>query len=201
MLTITSQIITGFRAIPMFWTAFLAFVRANAARSGAGWSVSMSNAPTLVRTVISRIAAVTGIATLTDIIIPNEFGPVLGLGGGDILNPTAPVGSNGAHPGQVVKQWTANGVPFVRLADGRMGAFSKKRGSWKYWKPKKPIVMYASGSSDLRTLLKADNASTRQLRRLKKAVDRRFPPPRRRRSSQTGTTIIQESGAGGVQRT
>ena len=126
-------------------------------------------------------------------LVPPALGFEFGAG-------TAPAGG---HPGQVSKQWNANGVPFVRLSDGRMGAYSAKKGTWRYWRPKKPIVMFAGGSSDLRTLLKADRAAERQLRRLKKAVDRRFPSRPRRRSSsgQPGTTIIQESGAGGVQRT
>lgn len=109
-------------------------------------------------------------------------------------------GGGGGHPGQVVKTWSANGVDFVRLSDGRMGAFSVKRGTWKYWKPKKPIVMYSGGSSDINTLLKADRAAERQLRRLKKAIDRRFPArPRRQTPPSTAPVIIQESGPGGVQ--
>lgn len=106
-----------------------------------------------------------------------------------------PEGTN--HPGQVVKSWTANGVDMVRLADGRMGAYSKKRMAWRYWRPKKPIVLYAGGSSNLNTLLKADKASERQLRRLKKAIDRRFPSKPRSRTPHT--TVIQETGPGSVQ--
>ncbi len=106
-------------------------------------------------------------------------------------------GNQSIHPGQVVKSWTANGVAMVRLADGRMGAFSKKRNSWKYWRPKKPIVLYSGGSSNLKTLLKADRATERQLRSLKKAIDRRFPS--RPRSRQPHTTVIQETGPGSVQ--
>lgn len=110
---------------------------------------------------------------------------------------------NVMHPAQVVRSWTANGVPMVKLANGQMGAFSKKRGSWKYWRPKKPIVLYSGGSSDLRTLLRADNAAEKQLRRLKKAIDRRFPPRRtsRRRPASEAPTVIMETGPGSVQRT
>lgn len=118
--------------------------------------------------------------------------------GGDIVSPL-PIGGGtdgAAHPGQVVKSWEANGVAMVRLADGRMGAYSKKRGSWKYWRPKKPIVIYSGGSSSLQTLLKADKATEKQLRKLKKAIDRRFPGSSRRRSP---TMVIQEQGPGGIQ--
>ena len=110
-------------------------------------------------------------------------------------------GGNSMHPGVVTKEWNANGVPFVRLADGRMGAM-RKDGTWRYWRPRKPIVLYASGSSDLRTLLRADKAAEKQLRTLKKAIDRRFPTRRRRRSASGHThgdgDIIIESGAGSV---
>jgi hypothetical protein len=136
--------------------------------------------------------AIAVVETLTDI-IP-------GTGTGVFPNPDGGGGSS-IHPGQVVKSWEANGVDFVRLADGRIGAYSKKRGSWKYWRPKKPIVMYSGGSSNLKTLLKADKAAEKQLRRLKKAIDRRFPSRRSTSSpAQRGVTFIQESGSGGVQR-
>ena len=41
--------------------------------------------------------------------------------------------------GQVVAAWVANGVPFVRLADGRICA-QKKDGTVKCWRPFKPTV-------------------------------------------------------------
>ena len=131
--------------------------------------------------------------------LPGETVP--GLQGGQIPEP----GQIEAQ-GTVVKRWSANGVPFVRLSDGRIGAYSKARGRWKFWRPKRPIVMFSSGSSDLNTLLKADKAAEKQLRRLKKSIDRRFPSRRNTRATPGhshggGPTIIQESGPGGVQRT
>lgn len=83
------------------------------------------------------------------------------------------------QPGQIVRSWTANGVPMVRLSDGRMGA-RKKTGQWKFWRPKRPIVLYAGGASDAKTFLKADKALNRQAKRLRSALDRRAPKPRRR---------------------
>lgn len=204
-MALTARMLAAFRSIPEFWAAFVAFVRSRAVQTQAGgWSVSMNQAPSAISTVINRISiALTG-AAAADLLIPNSFGPILGLGGGDLLSPAPLTSETQAHPAQVVKQWTANGVQMVRLSDGRMGAFSKKRGAWKYWRPKKPIVLYSGGSSDLNTLLKADRAAERQLRKLKKVMDRRFP--RRQRTarpsaSAPGQTIIQETGPGGVQRT
>lgn len=126
--------------------------------------------------------------TLSDILpSPADVGIGSIAGGGG--------GGNQTHPSQVLKEWTANGVAMVSLADGRMGAYSKTKNSWKYWRPKKPIVMYAGGSSDLRTLLKADKAAEKQLRTLKKAIDRRFPSRRSTRPQ----VVVQEAGQGGVQ--
>lgn len=146
-----------------------------------------------------------GVATIVDTLLPGDipFVPSLGGdGGGGILPGT---GGSGPHPASVVKTWNANGVNFVRLADGRLGA-QNKLGTWKYWRPKKPIVLYASGASDLNTLLKADKAAERQLKKLKKAVDRRFPDRRRRETPKpapppqvAGTpAIIIEGGPGHV---
>lgn len=202
-MTITARMLGAFRSIPEFWTAFLAFVRARAVPTTGGWRVSMNQAPSAISTVINRISiALTG-AAAADLLIPNSFGPILGLGGGDLLSPAPITSETQAHPASVVKQWTANGVQMVRLSDGRMGAFSKKRNAWKYWRPKRPIVLYSGGSSNLNTLLKADRAAERQLRKLKKVMDRRFPRRQRtsRPSSSSGQTIIQETGPGGVQRT
>ena len=161
-----------------------------------------SSALTIVRRVVNdnRIRAL--FAAFGGLQIVESFTP------GDTLPLVPPFlgienPGNASHPAQIVKEGTANGVPMVKLANGQMGAYSKKRGSWKYWRPKKPIVLYSGGSSNLRTLLRADNAAEKQLRRLKKAIDRRFPPRRnsRRRAPQDGQTVILETGPGSVQRT
>lgn len=153
------------------------------------WSNAQQN--TIVRAALWAVRATLGITATTaaGILILDAIPGIdtIQIGGG----------GSGGHPGQVVKEWTANGVQFVRLSDGRMGAFSSKRGTWKYWRPKKPIVLYSGGSSSLNTLLRADRAAERQLRRLKKAIDRRFPS--RPRSRTPHTTVIQETGAGSVQ--
>lgn len=147
----------------------------------------------LANPVIRRALTAGGVLTALEIFIP------------DLVNPTAIVGGGGdqTHPGQVVKSWTANGTPFVRLADGKMGA-RKKDGVWKYWRPKKPIVLFAGGSSNLNTLLKADRAADKQLKRLEKAIRRRNPVRRQRRSPGTAMVptgqpqVVVETGPGSV---
>lgn len=82
------------------------------------------------------------------------------------------------QPNQVVKRWTANGVNFARLADGRV-AVQRKDGTIKVYRPKKPIVIYGSGATNLTALLRADGAVNRQIKKLEKIIRRRNPRPRR----------------------
>lgn len=82
------------------------------------------------------------------------------------------------NPGTVVKRWVANGRPFVRLADGKVGT-QKKDGVWKFWRPKKHIVLSASGAYNLADFLKADKALNKQAKKLSSALNRRAPRPKR----------------------
>lgn len=95
------------------------------------------------------------------------------------------IGSNGSGaviqgaPGvPVIGQWTANGVTFYRLMDGRISVVNSK-GRVKTWRPKKPIVLYANGAGSLNTYLRADSALNKQSKRLQKALNRRAPRPRK----------------------
>jgi len=88
----------------------------------------------------------------------------------------------------VVGSWTANGVQFVKLSDGRLGA-RNKRGMWKFWRPKKPIVLFASGARDINTFLRADAVLDRQAKRLKKVISRRSPNPKRGPKAVDGRVI------------
>jgi len=87
---------------------------------------------------------------------------------------------------QYVGTWTANGIRFYRLVDGKI-AVQRKNGTWKVWRPKKPIVLYSDGADNLKTLLKADRALDRQSKRLRKMLDRRAP--RRRSTTRTRTQL------------
>lgn len=78
---------------------------------------------------------------------------------------------------RIVKSWTANGVPMFKLADGRMGAV-KQDGTVRTWRPKKPIVLFSDGASDLVDLLKADKALDSQAKRLRRVLNRRAPARR-----------------------
>lgn len=154
----------------------------------------------VLRVIWTRIAPLLGLTAAAEIIIPEgafdlfDFTPSggfqlgAGLGGGNL---------DGVD---VVKRWEANGTPFVRLADGRMGA-RRKDGVWRFWRPKKPIVLYRGGAGDLRTLLKADTAVSAQLKKLEKSMRRRgiIKPTPRRRPHTHAKPIVMEQGSGDVQ--
>ena len=157
------------------------------AAAGLGIVVAWNSLPAWVTTILTAA----GIAVGTNILIDTD-----GRSGDDAGVLPFPGVQQGPIPGiSVIGTWTANGVKFYRLADGRI-AVQNSRGRWKIWRPKKPIVMFAGGAGNLRTFLRADSALNGQAKRLKKALDRRAGP-RRARSRATsgggggGTTITK----------
>lgn len=124
-----------------------------------------------------------------------------GAGGGVPFIDILP-GGGGPTPSEilgvsVVGSWTANGVRFYRLSDGKL-AVQNKQGRWKVWKPKKPIVLYATGAADIPTLLRADGALNRQSKKIDKMLRRRAPKARTKSPAKPvghhhgdGTTIVQ----------
>ena len=95
-------------------------------------------------------------------------------------------GHLGAH---VVGGWMANGVPFLRLSDGKLAA-QKRNGSWKVWMPKKPIVIMPTGASNLRTLLRADAVLTRQSKKIATMLQRRAPRGSSRKKEKPGNPDV-----------
>lgn len=88
--------------------------------------------------------------------------PVGGVGGGAIQGLNV----------NIVGSWQANGRTFYRLADGRL-ATQNKRGKWKLWRPRRPIVLYPDGASNLRTMLRADKALNKQGKKIVAFLGRR----------------------------
>lgn len=86
------------------------------------------------------------------------------------LTPHMVDGHLGAH---IIGSWEANGVTFYRLSDGKL-AVQNKKGRWKVWRPKKPIVLYAGGASNLKTMLRADAVLTKQAKQIEKFLIRRL---------------------------
>jgi len=127
-----------------------------------------------------------------------------GIPGESFLLPGGGGGSGEPHFGQhmieghigvsIVGGWVANGVQFYRLSDGKLAVINKK-GRWKVWKPKKPIVIMPGGATNLKTLLRADAVLNRQAKRIATMLNRRAPRSRKAgKSGPQGPTIIQADG-------
>lgn len=77
---------------------------------------------------------------------------ILGVGGG--------VGGLGVA---VAKTWTANGAVFYMLTDGRI-AVQRKSGTWKVYRPPRPIVLYPDGARNRTVAKRAARALRRDMR-------------------------------------
>ena len=180
--------------------ALVSRVGVRAARGAqGGYLVRASTIPGWLRAGLN----LAGVAALADLFIPDDIlGNVAEAAG--LPGQSGGVWANSPY-GTPTKTWqTVNNGTTIEFAsfhtpNGTMNGVRRKDGSYRYWRPKKPIVLMPGGASDLRTLIRADKAVDRQLKTLKKVIDRRYP--RRRspapRRSGGGTTII-ETGPGSV---
>jgi len=141
---------------------------------GIGARIAWSSLPAWLRTALTAV----GVPSGTWVVVDSILGGGNGNGGGFPAIP-GHADIEGAHLGaHVVGSWVSNGVTFYRLDNGKL-AVQKKNGVWKIWRPKKPVVLYANGTKDLRTLIKADAIVTKQVKKLKRMIDRRAPSPRK----------------------
>jgi len=79
-----------------------------------------------------------------------------GGGSGQAVVGGVPLGGPGlAEPpaSMVAKEWAVNGAQFYKLIDGRIMVYSKKKGTWKIFRPAKHIVV--SRNPKIGTLLRA----------------------------------------------
>ena len=97
---------------------------------------------------------------------PDQFLPVQPFGPKDLNQPFM-------H-NHIVSSWVANGVTFYRLFDGKLAVMNKK-GRWKVWRPKKPIVIMPTGAVSLKVLLRADAVLNRQSKKIAAMLNRRAP--------------------------
>jgi len=167
--------------------------------------------PGWVTTALTQAGIVVGTEVTIEAFGGEGFIPGVGLPGspGDGSNGVAPApfplgpqagpqlpghvpGMPGVHIA-VVGTWIANGVLFYRLADGKL-AVQNKKGRWKVWRPKRPIVLYATGAVDLKTLLRADAVLNKQAKRIAAMLNRRAPRRKTSKSEEKGTTIINVDG-------
>jgi len=166
-------------------------------------AAAWNSLPSVARTALTQVGIGVGalIAFSGDIpfiTLPGQGGPL------DPLLPMPPVDIQVSGPTQVpgvtiIGSWNTNprnpsqGVTFYRLSNGWL-AVQNKKGRWKTWKPKRPIVLYPGGASNLKTMLRADKALNTQAKKIASMLNRRAP---RKKSSAKGPIII-ESGPGNV---
>jgi len=148
--------------------------------------------PSWARTALAAIGLGVGIDLATQLpVIPGESMLVDVFQGGGLGPGAGPGGTPGVA---VVGTWTANGVKFYRLSDGRL-AVQNKMGRWKVWRPKKPIVLMPGGANNLRTLLKADRLLNAQAKRIAAMLNRRSPRSRRSAgATKKDVVIVQNDG-------
>lgn len=145
-----------------------------------------------VAALVAYVGAILADSFLVDIDIP--FTPSVDLP--DIIQ----IGGGGGRPpsgfqhGAVVKTWQANGRTFYKFEDGYQ-AVQKNDGSWKVWKPKKPVVYVPGGAMSRRTARKMAQIYANERKKAKKDFDlvERAPRQRTRR-----LPTIRESGSGSV---
>ena len=162
-------------------------------QTAAGGTIFWSRLPSWLQGAFGSAGAVVGLDLLMD--LPDVFevipgGVIGGFGGGN--------GDHGVHlphdlSAHIVGSWTANGVIFYRLSDGKL-AVQNKRGRWKVWRPKKPIVIMPTGAVDLRTMLRADAVLNKQAKRLAAMLNRRAPRPRRSKTPAISDSVIVVDG-------
>lgn len=146
-----------------------------------------------------RLALTAALTLGADRIIDTFFND--GENGADIdFTPLGPGATNGAlqhieHGANIVGSWSANGVTFYRLSDGKL-AVRRKNGTVRVWRPKKPIVLYASGAKDLKTMIRADKALDKQARALAKVLSRRAPKPSSRRAARPTIVVADHHVVG-----
>lgn len=158
----------------------------------AGTRASLGSIWAMMPSWIKTALGFLGITVAADIVIDRLLGSP-DMPGGFGVN-----GDHGVHlphdiSAHIVGSWVANEVTFYRLSDGRI-AVQNKKGRWKVWRPKKPIVLMPTGAVDLRTLLRADAVLNKQAKRLAAMLNRRAPRQRRSKVPTVSDSVIVIDG-------
>lgn len=160
--------------------------------------------PGWVRTLLINLGVLEGTNIVIDDLTSGGGGdgmPAIPQGGtmsstGVQLNPFVQMGDgsyyNPQH-GMVTGAWQANGVPFVKFADGWEAAYAPTKQSWKFFKPKKPIVLYTNGAKNPETAVRAYKALKKQAKDLRPLVDQFAPRRTRTRKARVVGDIVNVS--------
>ena len=174
MFSITRALVPLFRQIPGFGRMLAsAPYRVGRSQTGAtGRVYSMTSFQGNVGTFLRRAAQIAGVGAVLDFFIPDDLIP-------DFLDFTdfELFGGGVQHPSRVVKSWATPTANFIHMENGLMGA-EKKDGTWTYWRPRKPIVLFSSGN-DTADLKRAFNALKKDAKTMKQIVNMVSPPRRK----------------------
>lgn len=77
----------------------------------------------------------------------------------------------GTVPAGFMRAWVANGIQFYRNASGMLGVLNK-RGRWKQWRPRHPIVIYSNGAHSIKSMLRAEKAMKKQAKEIETMLKR-----------------------------
>jgi len=170
-------------------------------QTGPGGTIFWSRLPSWLQTALGSVGAAIGIDLLMDLpdafeIIPGGILPAsLGGGRNGGAIELAAIHIPGDMAAHIVGTWQANGVTFYRLSDGRL-AVQNKKGRWKVWRPKRPIVIMPTGAVDLRTMLRADAVLNKQAKRLAAMLNRRAPRSKRSKTMPPEVVIVEQHSKG-----
>jgi len=161
-----------------------ALARATLGRVGRISAAQWGALPGWARSALSVVGITIGADLALDLPgVPGDIIPQINIPG-TLASPFTGGADFPALHDHIVGGWVANGVPFYRLASGKL-AVQNKKGRWKVWMPKKPTVLYNNGASSLQSFLKADKIIDRQAKKLAKALRRRAPSQRRSSGAKT----------------
>lgn len=156
-----TQLASGFPAVAGLFIVIRGIIP-NLAR---GVRIPWGSLPGWLRTILIALGFAEGVDIIWD--LASGGTPDLPFIGGGSADPTTQM-----VEAMTVSTWEANGVTFHRLSDGRL-ATRNKNGVWKIWRPKKPIVIFATGVANLPDLLRADRAIDKQAKKIAKTLRNR----------------------------
>ena len=151
--------------IARFGSTIIALLRPLGALYRGRLTVAWARLPAWVKTGLVAVGFTAGANLVIDGITDGEY-------------PVIPADGTGFMP-TIIGSWTANDRTFYRLSDGKL-ATQKNDGSWTVWRPKKPIVIYATGQKDMGAILRADAVVSKYAGKMGRMLRRRGYEVRRK---------------------
>lgn len=109
---------------------------------------------------------------------------------GNLKKTAIPPNSAFLDGSMVTAVWFANFILNAKLSDGRM-AVRAEDGVWKFWRPRKPIVIFPGRVPNNTTLLRASKVIRKQMSAIEKEA-RKWKPSQRRESKPKEVIIVNK---------